>query len=226
MSRLRELVRRLLATPGTRRIIGGISLATASLLCSIARASGTGGHGEPHINWWGYSQDEPPVGWFILDFIIFCWLLVKFVGPPFKKMLLERHHSVKKAIEENAASHAKALAHHDEYRDKLSMVQEEIRSLVEDAREDGASERDRIVEAATKYAEGLRQDVKGTIDQEVGAAQARLRTDTADTVLQKANSLLQKTINADDKKRLLNVAIVDLEESAERASGSTRRAAS
>ena len=89
MRRLRDLVRRLLASPGARRALAGVSMATASLLCAIAEAAGGGGqdagHGAPHLNLWTWDDHAPPIGWFFFDFLVFVGLLVYLTRKPIKQ---------------------------------------------------------------------------------------------------------------------------------------------
>ena len=217
MKKLRELIQQLLGDPRSRRLLAGASAAAVLLLLSgvAYAAEGHGGHhGQDHINWWGWDDHAPPVGWFLLDFAIFVGLLVYFTKRPFTEMFQKRHDTVKASIEEAQAAHNKALAFQKEYKEKLARVDQEAKALIEGAKKDGAEERDEIIESAQEYAERLRKDTSSVVDQEVELARERLRQELVEEVLRLAQSRIEKELDDDDRRRLLEQAISDLENGA------------
>lgn len=215
MRRLRDLVRRLLANPGTRRVVAGVSMAAASLLCTIAEAAGGGGHdaghGAPHLNLWTWDDQAPPIGWFFFDFFVFIGLLIYLTRKPIAAMFKKRHETIKAAIEEAQAAHANAKAHHDEYRDKLLRVEEDITALTDGAKEDGREAKQRIIEGARNYSSQMRKDTDAVVIQETEAARLRLREEVVAEILRTAQSTIEAELNDKDRKRLLENAIADLE---------------
>ena len=214
MKRLRELIERMLADPRSRRVLAGAGMATATLLCGIAQAATGGEHGEPHVNWWTWDSHAPPVGWFIIDFIVFVGILVYLVNKPLTLAFQKRHDEVKSAIESAQAAFARANAFREEYADKLARVDDETKTLVSGAERDGALERDRIVEAAREYGVRMRSDTVSAVEQEVDMARRRLRREVVDDVLARAKGHLAREIGDDDRRRLLEQAISDLESGA------------
>lgn len=217
MKRLRELVRRLLANPATRRLLAGASMATASLLCSVAAAAGGGhepsnGHGAPHLNWWTWDVDAPPVGWFFVDVFIFVGLLVYMTRKPVAEMFKKRHETIKAAINESQAALASAKAHHDEYRDKLLRVEEDVTALVDGAKDDGRAEKQRIIAGARDYSSQLRTDTDAVVVQEIEAAHLRLREEVVAEILRNAHNTIVAELTDSDRNRLLEEAIDDLED--------------
>ncbi len=217
MKKLRKLLRRWLGRPGTRRTLAGLTLATCFLATVTAQAGGHGG-GELHINWWTWDQHAPPVGWFILDFLLFVWLIVHYTKKPIKAAFAQRHQQIKTAIEEAAKAHASASELYEEFQSKLADVEKEAASFAERGREDGATDRDRIIEAGNEYAERLRNDSKSVGDQEEAKAIFRLRRGAAAAVLDRTEQLLRDEISGSDRERLVEEAISDLEKSAPVAS--------
>src|SRR5690606_16290683 len=129
------------------------ALVLVGLAPAVALAAGGGhGAGEPHINWWTWDMHAPPIGWFIFDFIVFVFLLVRFTRKPLRATFEKRHHAIKSAIADNEAAYARAKAQFDESRQKLGAVDSEVQSLIAKIKEDGAFERDRIVGTAREYA--------------------------------------------------------------------------
>lgn len=212
MKELRELIQRWLSERSTRRWLAGASAALVLMSLNVAMAAGGhGGHGEPHVNWWTWDQHAPPVGWFILDFVFFVAGIVYLTRKPVKALFEKRHAEIKRAITEAEAALSRATAHRDEYRDKLARVDQDETQLVDGAKQDGAQERDRIVQLARAYADRLRGDTDAAAALEAQGAESRLRAETIASVLAEAQGLLIERITPDDRKRLLEDAIADLE---------------
>jgi F-type H+-transporting ATPase subunit b len=162
-------------------------------------------------NFWGWSMAKPPTGWAFVNFVIFVAGLFWLGRKPVKAAFQKRHETIKKAFGDAQAQHQRALAHHTEYRDKLASITAAEAELVTGARVDGAAERDRIIAAGKDYAERLRHDAVAAIEQERDAARRRLRRQVAGEVLREAEALVERQINDGDRQRLLEQAILDIE---------------
>jgi F-type H+-transporting ATPase subunit b len=172
------------------------------------------GHGAMAINWWHMSMETPPLGWFLLDFIIFVGLLVYFTRKPFARAFASRHDTIERAIAENESAFSGAKTEYDQARDKLAAVEREVNALISKVKDDGAFERDRIVEGARSYASRLREDVKGIIANEATAARGRLQKRVAAQALTAAEQVLVQAITDADRTRMIDEAIADIEKSA------------
>jgi F-type H+-transporting ATPase subunit b len=195
------------------RLMAGVALVTSMVGAALAQASD--GHGEHaaslELNWWQWSTQAPPIGWFLLDFALFFGALVYFAAKPLAQAFAQRHLTIKRAISEAAAAHAKASARQREYKDKLARIEDEARSLLDGSREGGAQERDQIVKQAKEYASRLSKDSETLAEQELQRARGRLRAATVQAALGRAESLLRKELTPADQQRLLELSIQDLE---------------
>lgn len=209
MKRLRRWLRWATGSRKLRPALAGLTLVTSGLFCSIAHAST--GDGELHINWFEWRPDAPPVGWFIIDFIVFVGLLVHFTRKPIKAAFLQRHVRIKQALEEAQEAHDGAVARYENYKSKLANVEDEAGQFVERGREDGATERDRVLAAGRGYAERLRTDSVTIVEQEYKAAVLRLQRGAARNVLRATEVMLKSEITDADRKRLIEEAISQLE---------------
>ena len=195
------------------RALAGLACVATALLARIAEAGGEahgGHHGDLTINWWRWETAAPPVGWFILDFILFVGLIVYFARRPIRDVFLARHKRIKKAIEDAEAAHREAAARYEDYRDKLANVEVESATHVERGKVDGALERDQIIAAAREYAERLQLDVKAVIDQEFNRARDRVQHQAVIQLLSQTEALLRQTLTDRDRERLLDEAIAQL----------------
>lgn len=214
MRKLKQNLESWLTQPGMRRMLAGLTFTAASVVTMVARAASPahgGGHGAPHVNWWRWETGAPPVGWFILDFILFVVLIVYFAKKPVRAAFIARHERIKKAIHDACETHAQAKDRYEDYRGKLANVEAESAVHVERGKLDGAHERDQIVLAANEYAERLRTDAKAVIDQELAKAMARLQHQTATLLLQRTEQVLRTTLTDRDRERLLDEAIAAFE---------------
>lgn len=198
----------------------GWSLLAAALGVALADASwaagggGHGGHGEgaPHINWWSWDMDSPPVGWFIINFIIFVGALWFFAKGPLRRAFSERHETIKNAIHRNANRQQEAEQKREEARAKLAQADDEAQQLLADSKAQGHAEYSKIVENADNYAERLRKDTSSLMDQELQRAVQTLQAETVERALARAEQLVRDNMSDADRLRLVDEAIAGLED--------------
>jgi F-type H+-transporting ATPase subunit b len=211
VKKLKRWLRKFLGSPGSRKALAGLTLATCLLVATSAAASGGGVMQLEDINWFGWDSHKPPVGWFILDFAFFALLLVWYGKRPVREAFAQRHVQVKRALEEAAKAFAAAEGLYEEYKSKLANVEDEASQFVDSGRKDGALERDQIVETAKNYAERLRKDSSAVMQQELDKAQARLRREVVHEVLKLTEQNLRSELTDGDRNRLIEDAINELE---------------
>jgi ATP synthase F0 subunit b len=209
--KIKRWLRKFLGSPGTRKALAGLTLASCVLVARSAHAAGGGVMHFDDINWFGWDSHQPPVGWFILDFAFFALLLWWYGKRPIREAFAQRHVTVKRALEEAAEAFATAEGRYEEYKGKLANVEEEATQFVESGRKDGTLERDQIVQSAKDYAERLRKDSSAVMQQEVDKAQGRLRHEVVHQVLALTEQMLRDELTDGDRNRLIEDAIHELE---------------
>lgn len=178
----------------------------------FALAAGGGHHVElhPEINWWSWDMDSPPVGWFLLNFVVFVFLLARLAGPGIRKGLVARSERIRDGVETNERELADAREEREKWEKKLAAVDEEAKELVANSVSDGEREKEKIIEAAKGYAERLRSDTSTIMEQEAAAAQRDLQREVSLQALDKAEAVLRTSIDEADQKRLFEQAVVQL----------------
>jgi len=190
----------------------GFAVAAVFSVLGVANvAFASGGGGSLHINWWAWDAHAPPVGWFILDFALFVYILYRAGAAPLRGVFERRHVAIKEGLIKASSARKRAEAEHDESQRNLAGTDGEIAALVETARTDGASQRDHIVAEAGVYCARLRRDGQKLAEQETLVARQELGSDIAERSLGRARVLLDEKITDDDRARLLDAAIVELE---------------
>ena len=211
MARLKRFVHRLLRRPDGRRVLAGVSVGAAAFLWAFS-AQGAGiPPADPHINTWAWDEHAPPVGWFIVDFIIFVFILVKLTKGPLEKTFAARHESIKKSIVDATSRFHKATSMREDYQSKLANIDDESSRLMAESKAEGGTTRDGLLAEAQSYADKLRADSSRLQERELVLAQGRLQVETVTRALQKAETILQGQLNSEDHERLIEKAILDLE---------------
>ena len=158
------------------------------------------------INWWAWDPHRSPMGWFLLDFALFVALLVYFTARPLRQALQERHNTVRRAVTQAAASHAKATTEQQLWSQKLAGLDGEIRDLDNESRKDGEAEVARLLADAEARAGQLRHEAKAQAEQELRRAHEFVRQQTLAEVLSMARTVAAQAITPDDQSRLLEAA--------------------
>lgn len=169
----------------------------------LAHASGHDPAAALHINWWAWDSHAPPMGWFLVDFAVFLAALIAFTAKPIAESLRARHVSIKRAIADAAAAHAKASQAQHEARHKLAGLETEIRELLATSQADGEAERAQMVKDADAYAARMRADTHAMADQELKRARLRLQGRTLQAALKRTEAMLTAELGDDDQQRLL-----------------------
>ncbi len=215
MSRLKKYIRAvlgvLLECPKGRRALAGASAAIFFLVAQPAFASAPVDLSSLHINWWTWDTHAPPIGWFLIDFAIFVWILVKMgkkqAGAAFKA----RHERIKTDISTAEEGENKARSYSYEYVQKLERADEERRLLIDGSEEDGIRDREHAIVEAKEYAERLIKDGAGVAALEERRAYARLKKTAVSMAIAGAREEIAESINGEDRQRLFDDALLEIE---------------
>ena len=192
-----------------------VVLGLTLLVAGTAFAAGGDGHAidyeNLHVNWWGWDDHAPPVGWFIVDFIIFVGLLVYFTKRPVAESLKERSIGIKLAIENAKKSYTGAQENSCFYAEKNANLEKEVTELKAHSKDAGITERDTRIANAKAYGERMREDAQKVIDQELEKAHVRLKNTVAQKALALAEEWIRSGLSDVDRQALTEDAIVQLE---------------
>lgn len=211
MARLKHIAHSLLGPVEARGLLVRLSVLAGVFLWGTTVVAAGLPPADPHINAWEWNEHAPPVGWFIVDFVIFVFLLAKIGKKPLQATFAGRHATIKHSISVAAERLGEAKATRQTYQSKLASVDVETSEMLSRSREDGGAARERLIEEAKEYTNKMRSDSTRLMGQEALMAQARLQSDTVNRALQKAEQLLVGEMNAADHYRLIEDAINELE---------------
>jgi F-type H+-transporting ATPase subunit b len=181
----------------------------------------------PPINWTNWSsfktknaegeplgtQDEPmapPLLFALFNFAVFASLLVWKAGPPIRKWLVERHTSVKDALEEAAKLREQARAKLASYDDQIANVNSEVERLISEIRADAEAEKLRILKDAETQAAALELAAKQRIEAEAARVRSVLRKEVTAAAVEVAERMLREKTTQQDQRTLVSGFIADL----------------
>jgi F-type H+-transporting ATPase subunit b len=175
----------LLLGAGMVLIMQGVALAS--------EAGGQGGHG---LNWWD-------LGLRILNFAILAGILYKLLNKPISSFFTSRREDIQTMIAELDAKQREAEAMTAEFTAKMAALETETKQIVTEMISEGEAERKKILEAAQRQAEYIKQQAQVAVQQEVKIAKDSLQAEIAEMSVAKAEELLRKKMKADDQDRLV-----------------------
>ena len=146
----------------------------------------------------------------IIVFGILIWVTMKFIWPPIMKAMDERATRIADGL--SAADRAKA-----ELKDADARVAEEIKKaraqaaeIIEKAQQQGNQVIDKAKADALLEAARLKATAQAEIEGMVGKAREQLRGQVATLAVQGAQKIIQREINADTHKALLDQLVAEI----------------
>ena len=138
-----------------------------------------------------------------INFLIFAYLIKRFLLPLIKNYLRSRREEIVAALGEADESKRRAEAMAQEYRARMARLEEETKRLHEELRADGEMEKAKLLKEGQELAAKIRTDVDFLAEQEVKLARQRLREEIARLAQAAAQKLIQSHLTPADQKRLV-----------------------
>ena len=141
------------------------------------------------------------------------------VQPPLDQ-LSRRERGIADQLEKAQADRQQAELMLREYRRKLDAAEEDARRLLERSRQDATAAREKAVAEGREQSRRTLELARQEIEQARRQAQEELRIATANLAADVAGQLLQRAMNDDDRRRMLDAS---LEEVSRRLSAPSRQ---
>lgn len=173
-----------------------------SVTVLLFAASAVAAEGAPHAEPYAQLKD---FGYRLFNFIILASLLVWAAKKAdLKGILNARRAGIMKALREAEEARDEAenkLADYSERLDKATREIDDIRAAV---RQEGESEKARIIAEAQETAERIREQARISAQQEVETARAQLRAETARLSVQLAEATLKQAVTSADQDKFVD----------------------
>ena len=138
--------------------------------------------------------------WEVITFFILLFLLIRYVYPPIRKQIQDRQSQIEQSIDEAEKTRAEARELLAEYRRQIEEARGEGRRILDEARKQAESQRERT-----------KREAREEIDRERESAVREVRSEVADMVVQASEQVIGRSIDRDEHERLISQALDDLE---------------
>ena len=156
------------------------------------------------------SQGKTGVIWLVINFVVLMWLLEKILFSKLREGNRNKHDTIKSRLQEATEAKAEAQSLVAEYRDRLKRLDDEIDTLMKDAKERAEADRARIIETAEREAERIKQLARVSAEREAASHKRRIEAEIVDRAVQRAEAVLREQIQAGDQTRLVDAYVEQL----------------
>jgi len=137
-----------------------------------------------------------------INFLILAGALFYWARTPLKLFLRQRHDEIRKEIQEVSTLLQKASRYFKEYEKKLAGVNLEIDALNKEMCQLGEIEKKHLVDAASRFAGQLKEELAKAGEMELRKAKQLLHLKTLDLAFQIAEKTVREKITIEDQGRL------------------------
>ena len=172
-------------------------LCAASLLAlqGVCWAAG-GGDGGGHLNWTDFAYRS-------VAFVILVAILVKLLKKPISTFFSSRREEIQQLLAELESKRLESEKRSAEYKARLAALEDETKKIVAELVAEGEAERQKIIDAAHKQADYIKQQAQLSIQQEIKAAKESLQKEVGELTVAAAEKILRKNLQPADQDRLV-----------------------
>lgn len=139
----------------------------------------------------------------LINFLIFLYLLKRFLLPFVKEHLRSRREEIAAAVKEADEGKARAEALLRDYRRRLARLDEESREIRDALSAEGERGKLKLIADAEELARRIKADADFLAEQEVKLARQQLMREIARLAREGAEKLVQRHLNSADQERLV-----------------------
>lgn len=139
----------------------------------------------------------------VINFLIFLYLVKRFLLPVIKDHLRSRRDEIVAALKEADEARRRAEAMVRDYRGRVARIEDEKRKIREELRTDGEREKVKLLRETTELASRIKADAGFLAEQEVKLARQRVREEIARQAEVAAAQVIERHLTSSDQKRLV-----------------------
>ncbi|MFV8753261.1 hypothetical protein ACNOYE_22155 [Nannocystaceae bacterium ST9] len=182
---------------------GTLFIAGASLLALISPEA----HGGGGIEWWGdgpADDGKTAVVILLINFVALLWVLNKLLFKNLRSANAEVSDAIRLELEKATSARSSAESLMREYETKLSALESEVGTILEQARQAADAEAKRILADAVDHAEKVKLAGVRTAEVEAARRRADLERELIEQTLVHAERAIRASFGAADQRRLLD----------------------
>ncbi len=147
----------------------------------------------------------------VVNFLILLFVLYRLAYKPLMATLEARSTAIKQQLAEAHAAREAAQRQLAEFEGRLQAAQAEAQAVRERALREAAETRERLTTEARQEAARLLESARAEIEQSVRRAKQELRAEVGALAVEIAERLIQKSLRAEDHRRLVQDALARIE---------------
>lgn len=149
--------------------------------------------------------------WTVISFAVFVAIMVRYILPPFLKILDERQNKIVADIRDSDQDRKNAAQELAEAKDHLLTARHEAERLIQESRLEADREKRLLVEEARAEVKRLLNQTSRELANERLKAAHTWQKETADLALAVAGKLLERSLEPRDQQRLLEESLKEVE---------------
>lgn len=147
----------------------------------------------------------------MIGFLIVLWVLKRYAWGPILGMLEERRTRIAKQVSDSEKLRREAEELKTEYEKQLKTIEAQARQRIQQAVAEGQKVAEEIRASAHQEARAITEKAKSTLEMEYKKARVELRSEIVATALGAAERLLQKELDDQEQRRLVDRFVRELE---------------
>ncbi len=187
--------------PMRKSKVAGVALAVVGCLLLAGAAYASGGEGGEHAIF--THEKLMDLLWRTLNFIALMVILVKYLSKPLANALSSRREAIANLFSDLNERRSEVEKTYNEYEAKLSHIDDEIQTILDNARAQAETEKEKIIAEANRAAEDIKRKAEIAVQNELANARKKLRCEIADLAAAKAEEIIRANLGADDQSRLV-----------------------
>jgi F-type H+-transporting ATPase subunit b len=146
-----------------------------------------------------------------LNFLLFLFLIYKFVIPMVRDYFRNRRAAIAAAINEADEAKRRGETLLADFRSRLARLGDELRRIREEFRADAERAKAKLLEEAAETARRIKSDADFLAEQEVRLARQELRKEIVERAAQTAERLVRENLTSADQKRIVGEFLSEVE---------------
>jgi len=146
------------------------------------------------------------------NLVVFCYIIYKLAAPAVRDMFVERKKQIERHIVEARAAKDQAETMLRMYEEKVTQLDQEKAGILARYKEEGALQRQILIEEAQQEARRIIQQARDLILNESKRAQLALREECIAASLQLSEELIRQQYKKEDQKRAIGVTLVKVKD--------------
>lgn len=139
-----------------------------------------------------------------MNFVVLAGVLIFLLRKPLAKGLESRRQGIKDELDDLEGQKQEAGKRLAEYKEKLSLLDQEVEKIVAEYIREGEAAKAKIIEEAQLVAEKLQEQAKKNIEHEFQKAKQQLKVEMAEQAVAMAEQLIKEHINEEDQERIVD----------------------